>query len=140
MEDGSCFARTDEAPHEAALAPGVRSIAGLDPDAGLKHLRGRSESYMRLLKRFAETRADEVDAMRTHLAARSYDELASVVHNVKGVAGFLGAAAIHGLAMETATALRRSCGHGEIERLAEALMAAQLKLAEDVLALDGKTS
>lgn len=120
-----------------ALLQGLTAIAGLDPPLGLRHLRGRSDSYIRLLRNFAETRAADVETMRAQVAAADYAELSSLAHSIKGVAGFLGAVGIEALASDVSVAVRAGRDGAEIVRLAGALMKAQSELRAGVLALLG---
>jgi HPt (histidine-containing phosphotransfer) domain-containing protein len=57
-----------------------------------------------------------------------------VIHNIKGVAGFLGAVRISALASELDSAVRAGCEAGEIDRLTTALIQAQRELAAGVFA------
>ena len=120
---------------DEAITQGLEALSGLDAALGLRHLRGRLDSYVRLLKKFADTRAADIDNMGNQLAARDYAELASLAHNIKGIGGFLGATEIHGLAGEVSAAVRGGRDEAEIARLAAALIEAQSELRAGVFAL-----
>lgn len=127
----------DAIPEGETLDPRLAAIPGLDAEKGLQHVRGRVESYMKLLRTFAQTRAGDEEAMRAHLAARNYVQLSAVTHNIQGVAGFLGAVRICSLATEIANAHRRGCDGEEIAPLAHALIESQAEFAAAVQALLG---
>lgn len=120
--------------------PRLSAVAGLDAARGLRHLRGRWDSYARLLRKFAETCAADAEAMRGHLAGRDYAGLSELMHNLKGAAGFLGAVELHELAAEICAAVRAGRDAADIERLAKAMMAAQSELSARILALIGPPS
>lgn len=126
----------DALPEGQALDPRLAAIPGLDAEKGLKHVRGRVGSYVRLLRTFAQTRAGDQEAMRAHLSAGDHAQLAEVAHNVQGVAGFLGAMRICSLAAEIVAAKRRG-SYEEITPLALALIEAQAELAVAVKAVLG---
>ena len=132
-EDGRTAAPSATAI-EDSLKRGLASVPGLDATLGLQHLRGRGDSYLRLLRKFAETRAADVEAMRARIASQDYTGLSSLVHNVQGVAGFLGAIEIEALASGVCTAVRTGRDATEIDRLATALIDAQSELAAGALA------
>jgi two-component system sensor histidine kinase/response regulator len=121
------------------LGQRLSAIQGLDVQLGLQHLRGRWDSYVRLLRTFAETRDTDAAAMRGCLAERDYPELSSLMHNVKGVSGFLGATGIRNLATEICTAVRAGADGEDIERLANEMLKAQTELSKSILALVGQS-
>ncbi|MDD5250964.1 MAG: response regulator [Rhodocyclaceae bacterium] len=115
----------------------LAAIPGLDAAHGLKNLRGRADSYVRLLRTFAESHTDDIELMRRHLAARDYADLGNVVHNLKGLAGFLGAPQVQALASELDAAARAGADAdaARIDRLAVALIGALSALCADLLTL-----
>jgi two-component system sensor histidine kinase/response regulator len=73
----------------------LAAITGLDTQQGLRAVRGRMDSYRRLLVKFAETHLDDFARMRTNLAAGNRDEARRLAHSLKGVAATLGATLIN---------------------------------------------
>lgn len=128
----------DDPINSSPLCLALGNVPGLDPVLGLRHLRGREEGYARLLKKFAETRAAEIESMREHVSARRHAELARLAHNIKGIAGFLGALSVEAFATDLYAALREG-REVEADRLAEALMEAQSAMADQILALSLST-
>jgi HPt (histidine-containing phosphotransfer) domain-containing protein len=128
-----------EAAMDESLNQGLAAIAGLDAARGLKHLRGRTDSYVRLLRTFAETRDDDIEAMSDLLKDGNYTELSALMHNIKGVSGFLGATELQHLASEICAAVRAGKEGAEIDRLGTAMMAAQANLSAGILKLIGRS-
>lgn len=120
---------------EEQLARRLSAIAGLDAAHGLQHLPGRGETYLRLLRNFAQTRAGDIEGMQAHLEAGDVAAFAAMVHNVKGVSGYLGALTIASICQDIAVALRNGADQSTLASLAESLAAAQRELAAGVLAL-----
>lgn len=131
------MSRPDSRTQNEALVQALNLVPGLDASLGIAHARGRSESYLRLLQTFAETREADAETMRSHLAAEDYAELGVVAHNIKGVAGFLGAIQVEHIASEVSTAIRSGRDGAEIARLAAVLMETQSQLGLEILALLG---
>jgi len=103
--------------------PGIREqlgrLPGLDVDFGLKSVRGRLASYLRLLGKFAESHADDFDLIRQKLRTGQHDDALRLAHSLKGAAGTLGAIAVQQAAAALEAALRQKEDAGEIERLTE---------------------
>jgi two-component system sensor histidine kinase/response regulator len=82
-------------------------ISGLDTAAGLKLVRGRVASYLRILRLFAEGHADAVDKLRERLERKEFAEAERTAHTLKGSAGNVGASEIQRLATELERAIRQ---------------------------------
>ncbi len=98
-------------PPEPVLAlPAVLTqFAGLDSRQGLLALRGKVPKYLTLLRQFASHHADDGQLLRAELAQATDAALEAArqrVHTLKGVAGTLGATAIHRAAVALEQALR----------------------------------
>ncbi|HJW25638.1 MAG TPA: PAS domain S-box protein [Rhodocyclaceae bacterium] len=103
---------------ETAPAPAAGIAGVLDIGRGMKTLRGRTESYRRLLRKFLAGREASLDALRRALAAGDRDEARRLAHSMKGAAGNLGATGLQSAAAELEAALRSgSAGESLVERL-----------------------
>jgi two-component system sensor histidine kinase/response regulator len=79
---------------EAELQLALSMIPGLDLEFGLSAVRGRMNSYKRLLGKFSETHANDFALIRQRLAEGQIEEARRLAHSLKGAAGSLGAVAI----------------------------------------------
>jgi two-component system sensor histidine kinase/response regulator len=93
-------------PDEAALRQALGAVAGLDLAAGLRSVRGRLVSYLRLLALFVRSHADDVTELRQHLDGGALPAAQQLVHTLKGAAAALGAEAVRERALELELALR----------------------------------
>ena len=78
---------------EAAIAR-LKAIPGLDPDAALYRLRGKTASYLRLLQLFSNEHCDDTARVQAELAAGRQEEARRIAHSLKGAAGMLGATSL----------------------------------------------
>ncbi len=83
---------------EVELLPG--SLPGFDIEFGLRRVGGNTNLYGKLVHDFCVKYADVVQALQTALAAGDREQIALTAHAVKGVAGNLGALALHRTAGE----------------------------------------
>jgi DNA-binding response OmpR family regulator len=83
----------------------LSAIAGLDVAAGLKYVGGRLPSYVRLLRKFAESQRTELQNLHNQLQARDVAAACALAHTLKGMAGTLGAIRVQALAGELEAAL-----------------------------------
>ena len=90
------------------------SIPGLDPEQGLKPLRGNLAFYLNLLGRFIDQHDEETAALTTHLARGDLDALEHDAHRLKGAAATLGAHVLRDLAYTLEQSAR---AHEPVERL-----------------------
>ncbi len=94
-----------EAPEQAAdVVPA--DIPGLDTAFGLRTVRGRVASYLRLLRLFAATHAEDMAKLRLQLGAGDIDAALLIAHSLRGAAGMLGATGVQARAAELEAALR----------------------------------
>jgi two-component system sensor histidine kinase/response regulator len=84
----------------------LRTIPGLDVEAGLQAVRGNSERYLKLLQMFASTHGDGMDKVRTALSGGDVETARREAHSFKGAAGTLGIRGIQQEALELETAIR----------------------------------
>jgi len=106
----------------AALA----SISGLDVEQGLRMVRGKWPTYLRLLRLFADTHADLPKRLEAACTRGDRVELERLSHSLKGSAGNVGARDLSMLAAGVCQAVRAEVDAEELTRrlghLSEALM------------------
>ena len=71
------------------------NITGLDSSAGMHAVRGKVDTYLRLLAKFSETHNGDFDLIRRTLADNNRDEARRIAHSLKGVSATLGATFIN---------------------------------------------
>jgi PAS domain S-box-containing protein len=91
-------------------------IEGLDTERGLRMVRGRWPTYLRLLDLFFDTHADVAERLNACLAAGNLEEIGRLAHSLKGAAGNVGATGVFALAAAICTAVHEARG---AEALAE---------------------
>jgi len=124
------------APVAAATAhdvdPRLLAIPGLDASIGLSSIRGRTASYLRLLRQFATNHARDLGNIGAALAEGRTDDARGLAHALKGVSGMLGAATVQRLSAELEAAIREQRRPQDVDnRLA--LLAAELTPLIDAL-------
>ena len=109
----------------------MTGIPGLEVAAGLKAVRGKLDSYTRLLAMFAQSHANDMGMLRAHWAAGEIGEARRLAHTLKSVAATLGAEALRQRALELERVLRESApavdieaGIGAVEAVLTPLLAA----------------
>ncbi len=85
----------------------LRTIGGLDVGFGLRSVRGRSASYRRLVRLYAETHAADAEALHRLLAAGDLAAARRCAHSLKGAAATLGATDVQKLASELEQLLKQ---------------------------------
>ncbi|HEX5805445.1 MAG TPA: response regulator [Macromonas sp.] len=86
--------RWPEQPGEEAAAPASDVLAQLDRAGALMRMGQDEALYERLLQRFAEREADAAERLQALLAGRRQEDAQRLVHNIKGLAGNIGAQAL----------------------------------------------
>ncbi len=108
----------------------------LDQVAGLRSVMGRQDRYRKLLDKFAEQYADQVEKIRAALRADDLQEARRLAHGLKGVAATLGAhgVAIAAFAVEAPlnTALANKHPPGDIEPLLDTLHQSIVRLLQAI--------
>ena len=117
------------------LPAGLRTIPGLDVDAGLVAVLGRESSYLRLLRRYLDHHAGDVDSLRAALAAGNLEEAQQVSHSLKGVSATLGVRGVQQPATELDAALKERRGVSELQRLFAVVAAAWERTAGGIAAV-----
>jgi PAS domain S-box-containing protein len=93
-------------PCQIALPRPLAEFAGLDTVRGLRALGGNSGAYVTLLRQFTATHRDDPQFLRGTLSAGQTETARQRLHALKGVAGSLGATALHTAALALEQALR----------------------------------
>ena len=84
---------------QPALPSQLVQFAGLDTARGIRALNGNVGAYVALLRQFAANHRDDVQYLRSALAAGHTEAASQRVHALKGVAANLGATALHAAAV-----------------------------------------
>ena len=99
LEGLSTSAALDEASAPLAQSTGHQllpaTIEGLDLQAGLRRVMGREDRYLELLKNFVAEQRDAPQRIEAALRDGKAEEAERVAHTLKGLAGTIGAAALH---------------------------------------------
>lgn len=103
------------------LPDALTKIPSLDVNQGLAIVRGRPETYLRLLQLFVASHGDDVTTLRRHLAADNAEDSRRLVHTLKGVAGNIGATRIYQLAIAVEQGFLADSAKSAIEPLVNAL-------------------
>jgi two-component system, sensor histidine kinase and response regulator len=108
----------------------------LNADAALRRVNGNSSLYLRLLRQFVKERRGEAERMASALNGGDMVIVARLAHELKGVAGSLGAEKVAGVAAQIEAAVSDRSGDGDIE-LSIARLGQELQsLDESVAKLD----
>jgi two-component system sensor histidine kinase/response regulator len=110
----------------------LTGIVGLDSRFGLQSVRGRMDSYLRLLAKFSENHGDDFAHIRSNLATGNRDEARRLAHSLKGVSATLGAILINKTSMALETAIKEGQDKAFIEPLIEAAEQAYTSLREQL--------
>ncbi len=86
----------------------LAEVVDLYPEAGLKIVQGRPNSYRRILKLFAEGHRDDLTKLEQLIAANELVAAEHMVHALKGAAANVGAIPIFVLANELDAALKQN--------------------------------
>jgi len=99
-------------PTDDVLVAALAAIDGLDVDAGLRSVRGKQASYVRLLRKFVLSHRDDMRLLRAQFEAGDRRSAQRIAHTLKGTAATLGATRLQGLATELEVALRDADPNG----------------------------
>ena len=130
------FADGDPAPAEPegdSLRKRLERIQQLDVATGLLCVRGRVESYSRLLRKFADTHADDIRTLRTQMNAGNFKDAQRTAHSLKGVSGTLGGTSLYALSAKLESAIREARAPQDISNLALQVEAELTLLIEAIL-------
>ncbi|MDR2839425.1 MAG: Hpt domain-containing protein [Azonexus sp.] len=107
----------------AAVVEALRRLPDFDVNVGLNLLRNRYDKYLHLLAMFIEHHSGDIDRLRGQLAAGEHDDARLLAHSLKGVAGSIGATALHHDAAAFETALKEEASPATLEFLLATLVA-----------------
>ncbi len=91
------------------------SIAGLDTQDGLSRVAGNRKLYLKLLRQFIEQQGPAVGEINEALAKGDAALAERLAHTLKGVAGNIGAKAVHSTAAVLEKAIRAKVAPAELE-------------------------
>ena len=95
----------------------LSTIPGLDLESGLKAVRGRMDSYRRLLSNFATNHLDDFQHITACLQGNDQPEARRLAHSLKGAAATLGAFTLHKAAAALELAIKEARPLAEIKPL-----------------------
>jgi CheY-like chemotaxis protein len=108
----------------------LADIPGLNLARGLHAVRGKMDSYRRLLGLFADGHEQDAARLTERFAAGDLDDVQRLAHTLKGSAGTLGGVHVQQQAAELVAALRQNAAREHIERCC-AVLAAELSIFID---------
>jgi two-component system, sensor histidine kinase and response regulator len=122
----------DPAPADDAGWPPVGVSRSIDTADGLARCLGKHGLYRRVLRGFHDSSAGFEAEVRAAVAAGRWDDALRAVHDLKGLAGTIGAHALH----TDAGALREAAAARDTEAMAEPLARVQAQLAAVLREID----
>ena len=125
------LASTPQATLAAPTNP-LAGIRGLDAEFGLQSVRGRVDTYHRLLNKFAYSHNDDFAEMRAQLDAGHPEEARRLAHSLKGAAATLGATQIQQSAQALELAIKEESARPTIEVIIDTTEAAYQDLSEQL--------
>lgn len=128
----------DENTHcECELSEALAKISGLDVAMSWWRSPERLADYCSLLNKFVKLHSQDISLLREHLAAGELYAAQAIAHNLKGIAGLIGAKRVESLAGEMVQALRSGSDNADIVKMEGACEAelARLRVAVRTLPL-----
>ena len=113
----------------------LAGIVGLDSNLGLRAVRGRVDSYIRLLGKFTETHGHDFTRIREQLADGNLDEARRLAHSLKGVSATLGALQVNRAALTLEMSIKEGRDLLELLPLVERAESAYQALQEQLSTL-----
>lgn len=104
-----------------ATIAALEKVPGLDSAYGLRAMRGKLASYLRLLGIFLDSHGRDPEKISTALNSGDITQAEHIAHGLKGVSGTLGLKGIYEAALALNNALRESAEPTELARLVAAL-------------------
>ena len=71
-------------------------LYGIDASIGLRYSADDKRVFRKILQKFAENHAESIDEIQQAIASRNFVGAKQILHTLKGLAGSLGAVALHG--------------------------------------------
>lgn len=103
------------------MASRLRSVAGLDVDAGLAFVGNNVEVYTRLLARFVQLHEQDVSEIARRVQCADLSAVQHMAHSIKGGAATLGLTALASRAQQIEQAARDDGPHERLPELAAAM-------------------
>jgi len=103
--EGESPPQADYAPPSSYTPDDLPRIPGLNMPRAVSRLRGNARLYRKLLMDFAQDSDGLLRKLLDHNEAERFEECRAVAHNLKGVAGNIGADRLHSLLAELEQAL-----------------------------------
>jgi len=94
-------------------------MSGIDVQGGLERMGGSTQSYIRLLQKFAENQANAIAEIDGALACEEQELAVRLAHTLKGVSGSVGATELFSSAAKLETAIMEQADGGVEELLAQ---------------------
>jgi CheY-like chemotaxis protein len=120
---------------ERSFVPSANPADDLDVTSGLRIVRGKWPTYLRLLQVFVDTHGHVGERFTACLAAGDVPEIFRLAHSLAGAAGNIGAHRVSGLARSVCDSAR---GNMSPEELADSLAALGLALQDLFKAISGQ--
>jgi two-component system, sensor histidine kinase and response regulator len=98
--------RNQAHPTASDAEPALPPLPGIDIADGLARVSGNRAAYRKLLLKFAQNNANTVAEIRTAWQQGDVERAVRAAHTLKGVAGNIGAIALHQAARDLETALK----------------------------------
>lgn len=116
---------------ECELSIALAKIPGLDVAISWWRSPERLADYCVLLDKFVKLHGQDISLLREHLAAGEHYAAHAIAHNLKGIAGLIGAKRVESLATEMVQALRSGLNNADIVEMEGACEAelARLRVA-----------
>jgi len=109
-----------ETDRDSEVLARLRGVKGLDVEAGLKAVLGKTAPYLRILRLFADGHGSDAQLMREYFVRGEFSAAEHLAHALKGVAGGVGARQVESLAADLERLLRGSTPQStgaEVDRL-----------------------
>ena len=115
------------------LRASLDGIAGLNIRVGMKNMRGKMPSLLKLLRKYAETHQGDMSLLRTAVDRNEMEEARRIAHSLKGAAGTLGAHLVQEQAAELEAMIKNHGPTEAILAISNQVEALQARLAADIL-------
>ncbi|NOV01465.1 response regulator [Paenibacillus planticolens] len=94
--------------HILSMSGGKMTVPGLDTEEALERLRGKTDIYHNMLRKFHEQSKDSIDRLTTAIQQTEYDTAISQLHTLRGSASNLSAHRVLAAATELEEMLQQS--------------------------------
>jgi signal transduction histidine kinase/CheY-like chemotaxis protein len=93
----------------------TETLQGFDIEQGLKRMQGNRKLYRKLLLDFASNYGNAADEIHQALTADDINQVYSLVHNIKGLAGNLSATGLQNAATAMDSSVKKALSAGKLE-------------------------